>query len=74
MLFCKQHYYETIEQMRLSDSYHQIFRQVSQAVETKTAVEHDCNVLAAQLDEQIELSTMQRENVEVQEQKGSLLE
>ena len=22
MLFCKQHYYETVEQMRLSDSYH----------------------------------------------------
>lgn len=37
--------------MRLSDSYHQIFRQVSAAVQKQTAVENDCNMLAQQLDE-----------------------
>ena len=53
--------------MRLSDRYHQIFRQVAEAVGKRAAVESDCQQLAQQLDEQVQLSTMQRENVTVHE-------
>ena len=58
LIFCKQHYFDCLEQVKLSDSYHEVYRQLKLANDNRCAVEVEKESLAKQNEEMVQRQTI----------------